>query len=676
MYRTLLGICAVFAVSLGLVGLTFSSATQTAADFTFINGTEPKTLDPQKMTGQPEGRIADALFEGLTRRNAKTMRPEPGVAESWEISPDGRRYTFTLRPDARWSDGRRVTAGDFAYAWRRLQDPATAAEYAYILHMIRYAEAFNSYGAHADALAGPVASQLEALRESSQADVSGEAWKAFLSETRLNERVKGSPEPLLADLLSRRGAIEAAELAELAQALAREAERRAALQAEASRRFGVDAGVFAVDDHTLVVELASPTPYFLDLVGFYPAHPTPRWVVEAPGNENDWFMPEKIVGNGAYVFETWRVNDRIRLRRSPTYWDHGSVALDRIDVLPTENATTSLNLYLTGAVDWLPSNYPSDLVDQLRVRPDFYTGPGLAVYYYRINVEAPGLDDRRVREAINLAIDRDLIVNEVLGLGQLPATHVVPPGMAGYDAPVSALRHDPEAARALLAEAGYPGGVGLPDIGILYNTHDTHKKIAEVIADQLRRELGMQVRAYNQEWQSYLATTRGRDYTLARAGWIGDYEDPNTFLDLWVSEGGNNQTGWSHALYDRLIAAAADVEAFVRSSSVELEGLSRGDDVARAVEAVRREADDAKRRRLAARLRMLLLAEAEHIIVAQEFPLIPIYFYVVKGLVSPEVEGFHTVLELEDGSRGYNLQDLHPLRALRKRVKASDEDAS
>lgn len=674
MYRTILGIFAVFAASLAMVGLTFSSAREAPADFIFINGTEPKTLDPQKMTGQPEGRVAEAIFEGLTRRNARSLRPEPGVAKSWEISADGRHYTFHLRADARWSDGRRVTAHDFAYAWRRLQAPSTAAEYAYILHMIRFAAAFNSYGAHAEALRGDVAERLATLLAGRPNGLTSADWQAFVSASRLSERVKGTPDSLLAGLLARGGAVAAEELGELPAALAREAGRRDAIHDEAARRFGIDAGVWASDDETLHVELVAATPYFLDLAAFYPAFPSPRWVIEQ--GENDWFMPGRVVGNGAFRLAGWRVNDRIRLERSETYWDRDQVALERIDVLPIENATTSLNLYLTGGSDWLPSTYPNDLVDQLRGRADFYSGPGLSVYYYRINVDAPGLGDRRVRQAITLAIDRDLIVNDVLGLGQLPAAHLVPPGMAGYEPPESAIRHDPEEARRLLAEAGFEGGRGLPEIGILYNTSDTHKKIAEVIADQLRRELGIRAQAYNQEWQSYLATIRARDYSLARAGWIGDYEDPNTFLDLWVSEGGNNQTGWSHPLYDRLIEAAADVDEFVRAPRVDFAALGNGDIIRAQIAAIEAEADGAARRAGAERLRMRLLAEAERILVREEFPIIPIYFYVVSGLVNPRIEGFHSELEFEDGTRAANLRDLHPLRALKIRDPAAREGES
>ena len=249
-----------------------------------------------------------------------------------------------------------------------------------------------------------------------------------------------------------------------------------------------------------------------------------------------------------------------------------------------------------------------------------------------------------------------------------------PPGIAGYEAPQSAIRYDPAQARRLLAEAGFPGGEGFPEFGILYNTNESHKKIAEVIADGMRRELGLDVRAYNQEWQSYLATIRSGDYDLARAGWIGDYEDPNTFLDLWVTEGGNNQTGWSLALYDRLIAAVGDVEGFAAERGedrLDWAALDDPDALLALLSELRDAQTAAGRRELAARLRMRLLREAEAVIVQRELPVIPIYFYVMSGLVSPEVGGFTLEATADDGSLVRNLRDQHPLRDLHRRARAA-----
>ncbi|UCE86131.1 MAG: peptide ABC transporter substrate-binding protein [Deltaproteobacteria bacterium] len=664
--RTLAGLFGAFGVALLLVGLTFRASVEAPADLRFVNGAEPRTLDPGVMTGAPEGRIADALFEGLTVRDARTLRPAPGVARRWTLSADRRTYTFELRDDARWTDGRRVTAHDFVYAWRRLLDPQRGAEYAYILYPVRLAEAYHSYAARADALDGPVRRAFERLRAGSPAGVEAQAWRAFLAEHHVHDALAGTADPVLRDALAGRGArLEPDALARIGEALGRAAAHRRARARYAERHFGVDAGVFAPDEETLVVELVAPTPYFLELTAFYPSFPVPRLLVEAPVNAGDWFLPEKIVSNGPFRLERWDVNHRIRLVKSETYWGRDRVALQSVDVYAVENATTALNLYLTGAADWLPGVYPSDLVDVLRERPDFYRGPGLAVYYYRLNTTRPPFDDRRVRQAFALAIDRRSIVEDVLALGQRPATHFVPPGIPGYAPPESGLGFDPERARALLRSAGHPDGRDFPEVGILYNTSESHKKVAEVIADQLRRHLGISVVAYNQEWQAYQATTRALDYDMARAGWIGDYVDPNTFLDLWVTNGGNNQTGWSSPVYDALIRAAADVEGFAAAPEALLRRLREPRAARAGLAEMARARDPRARAAAAARLRMQLFREAEAILVQDEVPILPVYFYVASGLVKPHVGGFYAELEYDDGTRGPNLQDIHPLRAMR-----------
>src|SRR5262249_37542765 len=159
--------------------------------------------------------------------------------------------------------------------------------------------------------------------------------------------------------------------------------------------------------------------------------PVPRWLTEDPKRKDDWFLPEHIVSNGPFILKRWLVNDHIRLERNDSYWGRSEVPASSIDVLSLENESTALNLYLTGEIDWLPSHYPTDLVDALKGRPDFYKNPGLIVYYYRFNATRHPFDDRRVREALSLAIDRNVIVEQVLGLGQVPALTFVPPGMNG-----------------------------------------------------------------------------------------------------------------------------------------------------------------------------------------------------------------------------------------------------
>lgn len=663
MDRALFGVLGALGVSLLLVGLTFSHSTDPPADFRFVNGTEPKTLDPQLMTGQPEGRIAEAIFEGLTRTDARTHRPAPGVAESWEVSPDGKRYTFHLRENARWTDGRPVSAADFVHAFRRLLDPKLGSEYAYILFPVRFAEALNAFDAHADALVGPIAEGLAELSREHGQGLDAASWQRFLSRLRVHDALRHSKDAQVSELLSRRtGTVSAAELDELRVSMQRTSTALRKDAQEARDHFGRDGGAFASGDRTLVVELRAPTPYFLEITSFYPTYPVPSWLTDDPVRRDDWFLPEHMVSNGPYRLSRWLVNDHIRLERSDSYWGRAQVHTKSIDALSIENGTTALNLYLTSAVDWLPGSYPSDLVDALKTRPDFYENPGMVVYFYRFNTTRPPFDDVRVREALNLAVDRSEIVDRVLGLGQLPATTFVPPGMAGYHAPESGIRHDVAHAKELLAEAGYPDGHGFPEIGILYNTSESHRKVAEVVADELRRALGIRVNTYNQEWQSFLDTVRSLDYGMARAGWVGDYADPNTFLDLWVTNGGNNQTGWSSPLYDRLIRAASDVSDVIASPDPLLRDLKWPGNVRAAIDRARSATSDGARLAAYAEIRMLLFREAEAILVRDEFPILPLYFYVVSGLVRPSVRGFYSTLVFEDGTTAPNLQDTHPLR--------------
>ena len=658
MYRTLLGILGVFAGVLVIVGFTFSKTLDRPADFRFAN-LEPRTLDPATMTGEPEGRLGMALFEGVTRYNAKTMEPAPGVAESWDISPDGKTYTFHLRANARWTDGRPVTASDFVYSWKRLLDPRTASEYAYIAFPIRYAEAFSSFDALADSVDKKILPALARLRTENPSGVPAKAWQRFLSNEHAHDPLRddGAVEKLFS---VRSGTLSSSDLDTFREALerARIKLRREAL--EARQRLGVDAGIVAVNDRTLVVELRAPTPYFLSVFMFHPFLPQPRWAVEK--RPNDWFLPEHIVSNGPFRLARWTVGDRIRLERSESYWGKNEVRLLAVDAVTLEGETPLMNLYLTGGIDWVSKQFPRDLGPLLRQRKDFYVAPALVVAFYRINTTRKPLDDRRVRQALSLAIDRETIVKDVTGLGEMPAHTVVPPVLTEYTPPPSAIRFDPETARKLLSEAGFPGGRGFPRIGILYNTNESHRKIADVISDQLRKHLGIEVQPYNQEWQSYLETYRNLDYDLSRAGWIGDYSDPNTFLDMWVTNGGNNATGWSFALYDELIRLAGDVTPLVERPEPILEHLKEPE----AIRALLPEAQSAPtpdaRRVAREKIRLLVFREAEAILVQDEFPILPIYFYVNAGLVRENVRGFYSKLEFEDGRSGWNVQEIHPLR--------------
>jgi len=653
MYRTLLGILAAFAVALAAVGLTFSATLEQRADLRVANGTEPKSLDPQLITGNIESYIAESLFEGLARYDTQTVKPVPGSAESWDISPDGLHYTFHIRKSARWSDGHPVTAGDFVYSWKRVLDPTVGAEVAYQLFPVVMAEAYNTFDEHAETISKKLLPALAALHERSPRGVDAAGWQRFLGENKVNDPLRPLDDPALDELVTRRGGVTAAELDAFRAGLERGHAYLSSHAAEARAHFGIDRGVVARDDATLEVELRAETPYFLQVMAHHSSFPVPRWALEKYGDR--WFLPATLVSNGPFRLERWVVNDHLRVARSATYWGRNEVRLGSVDFVPSESQMTNLNQYLTGALDWIPDYFPKQLGPELRKRKDYYGVAGLSVYYFRINNTRPPLDDRRVRQALNLAIDRSVITEHVLSLGQLPATTQVPPGLSGYSPARSGIRYDVAEARRLLAEAGFPGGKGFPHLGLLYNTNEDHKRVAEVVADQLRRGLGIDITAYNQEWQSFLDTVRGLNYDIARAGWIGDYADPNTFLGSWMTGNPNNQTGYSSELYDRLIRFAGDLRPFIADPEPTLATLKEPDAI-RALLVPARTGAPAEQREAREKIRMLVFREAEAILCNDDFPVIPVYFYVHAGLIRDYVRGFRPEMMGPDVTLG--LRDL------------------
>jgi oligopeptide transport system substrate-binding protein len=568
------------------------------ADFTFTNGDEIKTVDPALVTGQPEGRIIWALFEGLCRWHPETLEPLPGMAESWEVSADKRTYTFSIRPEALWSDGTAVTAEDFAWSWRRFLHPGTASEYAKELWYIEGAKKFTTRDL---APGDPV-------------------------EIELHERAPGVPPFAEGKIV--RGRLVAIDQEEGEDVYRVEIDGRARRFRMSESPGGEDVcrwvlydfrhvGIRVPDERTLEVRLRHPVPYFVGLMGFYPMFPVNRRCVETYGFPA-WTKPENIVNNGAFRLKFRRIRDRIRLVRSETYWNRENVHLRTVDALAVKSNTTVLNLYMTGQADWITA-VPTEVVPELLARPqgDFHPAPLLSNYYYLVNTTRPPLDDSRVRRALSLAMDRREIVEKLTRGGQAPAMSFVPDALSDYVdyAPAHCGEYDPDEARRLLAEAGFPGGRGCPKVEILYNAMESHRAIAELIMSQWKRTLGIDVGLVQQEWTAYLSARRRKEYQVARAGWIGDYVDPNTFLDLFVSDNPQNQSGWSNPEYDRLIEAA------------------------------QHEADDQRRMELFRRAEGLLLAE---------MPAIPIYFSVSQSMVRPYVRGLYP-----------NIQDVHPLWAIR-----------
>jgi oligopeptide transport system substrate-binding protein len=525
----------ILALSVFCVLLTGCVRHEPRADIVIVNGIEPETLDPALVLGIAEMRIVTSLFEGLTRPDPKTAEAIPGLAERWEMSPDGRTYTFHMRTNLVWSTGEPITAEDVVYSWTRALSPATASSYAGQLYYLKNAEAFN---------AGKI------------------------------------KDPSLV-------------------------------------------GVHALDRYTVRVELNEPTAFFLDLCAFQTLGIVPRKHIEKYGD--NWLMHYPVPVSGPYELVAWRINDKVRLRKNPRYWDAANTKTEVVDFLPIGSSTTALNLYETGSADivWDKDMVPSELVDVLLKRPDFHSYTILGTYFIRCNTTRKPFDDVRVRKALSMAIDRERITKKIMRAGEVPAFHFVPPDIARYQSPSNMMSYNPEEARKLLAEAGYPGGKGFPRFTYMFNAAaggaaKVHEKVAVELQQMLRNELGIDMELQQVEWKVYLSKEGRLDYELSRASWIGDYNDPDTFLNLFMSDGGNNRTGWKSARYDELIRSAD------------------------------REVNPAKREQMLEQAEKMLLTEAE--------PVIPLFFYVGFNYYDPQkIHGIYR-----------NVLDNHPLNAIWK----------
>ncbi|MCR8923736.1 peptide ABC transporter substrate-binding protein [Dasania sp. GY-MA-18] len=364
-------------------------------------------------------------------------------------------------------------------------------------------------------------------------------------------------------------------------------------------------GVKVISPLSLQVTLTHPTPFFLQLLDHYSMFPVHRATIEKfgqPGEANTlWTRAGNFVGNGPFMLEQWDLNKVVKVKKNPQYWDASTVRLNGIYFYPTENVTTEERMFRAEQLHYTYDVPIEKIAVYQREKPQqIKISPYLGTYFYRFNTRLKHLSDVRVRKALAMSIDRKSLVENVLKAGQLPAYTITPPNTLGYTAS-SQLRYDPAAARTLLAEAGYKDGEGFPVTEILYNTHEQHRKVAVAIQQMWKKELNINVRIHNQDWKVYLDSESSGNFQISRASWIGDYVDPNSFLDMWLTGGGNNRTGWSNKTFDYLIQNVAP-------------------------------SAKTKKQRYAA------FQEAESILT-DELPIIPIYTYVSKHLVHPSVKG-------------------------------------
>lgn len=509
---------------ISFLAITACQKSNNNADLIVINGVDPESLDPAIVTGLPDGRVVSELFEGLLRFNAEG-RSEPGMASSWEISPDQKTYLFHLRPEARWSDGQVVTAQDFVFSWCRTLSPETGSAYSYQLFIIKGAEDF------------------------------------------CNGKEKDFSK----------------------------------------------VGVEALHDGTLKVTLAQPTPYFLDLCATAPFFPVRSDLVHRVGDH--WTKPEHIISNGPYKLLMWSINDKIRIERNPLYWDVATVAFKKIDLISIDNPITAYNFYAARQADFIFAEMPLSLLDELRKKSDFHSAVLLGTDFIRFNCTKAPFSDVRIRKAFALCIDQERIVKKISRESEIPAKSFVPPGTSDYE-PAKGIGYEPEQARQLLSEAGYPEGKGFPLTTYLYNESELSEGIAVELQQAWKKELGVSVLLARQEWKVFLSSLKNLNYSIARSSWVGDYSDPNNFLDIFTSESGNNRTGWKSQKYDKLIEQASS--------------------------------------ELNAEKRLQIFQQAEKILIDEQVPITPLFFY--------------TSMKLYDSSRlggiKENILNRHPLRAI------------
>jgi len=369
-------------------------------------------------------------------------------------------------------------------------------------------------------------------------------------------------------------------------------------------------GVKAVDDDTLVCNLENPAPYFPDVVKHTTWLPVHRGTIEKFGKMTDsytrWQLPGNHVSNGAFKLTDWRIGAYVKVRRNPYYWDKENVKPRGINFYPIDNQFTEEKAFRNGLLH-LSYTVPQNLIDSYRkkkntpLRIETYAG----VYFYRCNVNRPPTDNINFRKALSYAINREIIVKYVTMGGQQPASGYTPPSKGGYHPP-DKVKFDPILARQFLKKAGYQSGAEVPEFTIFINTSEAHKDIAVSIQDMWKKHLGLKnIKIENQEWKVFQQSVQDQNYDVSRAGWIGDYADPNTFLSMFVTGDSNNRTGWSNPDYDRLLAEAAALS-------------------------------DPKQR-------YAKLFQAEEVLL-DKLPVLPVYWYTRVYLKSPDLKNWNPLL--------------------------------
>ena len=524
-------------IALLAMGVNASASRQPAqasgSQITLVFGPEPNTIDPALNSAVDGAIYINHLFEGLYKyadNGQGRAQAVPGLAvraPQKTVNADGTvTYVFTLRDNLKWSDGQAFTARDIVFSWQRLVDPATAADYSYMIDMVKNAN---------EIMAGQV------------------------NKNQL--------------------------------------------------------GVRAIDDKTLEVIITYDCPFFFEIMTFPATFPVRESVINSAGDQ--WtFSPSTYISNGPYRLKEWVHNSYILVEKNPNYYAPVS-GPDNIRFALMDDDNAILAAFRNKEADFIETP-PVDEIPGLLASGDLKVADYLGTYYLSINNQRAPFTDPRVRRAFALAIDRNYIVEQITRAGQKPAGGFVPSGLYDAAGAGSDFRQiggdyysiDKEdyaknvaEAQRLLAEAGYPNGQGFPVVEYLYNTNDAHRAIGEALQNMWRTALNVTVTLSNQDWAVFLDTRKNGDYVLARDGWIGDYNDPINFLDMFLTGGGNNNSQYKNPAFDALIAQA-------KSTSVQAD-------------------------------RMRYLHQAEDLLLAQDAALAPIYFYTQPYMINPKLSGMY-----------------------------------
>ncbi|WP_368985583.1 peptide ABC transporter substrate-binding protein [Caldifermentibacillus hisashii] len=321
-----------------------------------------------------------------------------------------------------------------------------------------------------------------------------------------------------------------------------------------------EVGVKAIDEKTLEVTLEQPTPYFLELTAFYTYFPVNSKIAQ---KNPDWYKNagEDYVSNGPFKMVSWEHRDKIVLEKNDQYWDKDNVKLEKVEMLMIDDVNTELSMFRKGELDWAGSPFsalPTDAIPKLKDEGILNIQPIAGVYWYKFNTEVEPLNNVNIRKALAYAINRQAIVENITKAGQIPAMAAVPPSMFPENEKGYFKDNDIEKAKEYLQkgleELGYKDVSELPTITISYNTDEAHQKIAQAIQDMWKTNLGVETTLENEEWAVYIEKLHNGDYMVGRMGWLGDFNDPINFLELFRDkDGGNNDTRWENPEFKQLL---------------------------------------------------------------------------------------------------------------------------